>query len=71
MFRHPPGNDLPFVVGAAAGALIRSILYGTKPLDPVVFAVMIGSLLLTAIAACVLPAVRASRIEPMQALRSE
>ena len=57
--------------GAAAGALIRSVLYGTSPLDPAVFATMIGSLLLTAIIACALPAVRASRIEPMQALRTE
>jgi predicted permease len=57
--------------GAMAGALIRSTLYGTSPLDPVVFATMIGSLLLTAIAACALPAIRASRIEPMQALRTE
>jgi ABC-type antimicrobial peptide transport system permease subunit len=57
--------------GIAAGVLIRSILYGTSPLDPLVFATMIGSLLLTAIAACALPAIRASRIEPMQALRTE
>jgi predicted permease len=57
--------------GAAAGTLIRSVLYGTSPLDPVVFAAMVGTLLLTAIAACVLPAVRASRIEPMEALRIE
>ena len=57
--------------GAAAGSLIRSLLYGTSPLDPLVFAVMIGSLLLTALAACAVPAFRASRIEPMQALRLE
>ncbi|HEX3968170.1 MAG TPA: ABC transporter permease [Edaphobacter sp.] len=57
--------------GLTAGALIRSILYGTSPFDPVVFATMIGSLLLTAIIACVLPALRASRIEPMEALRIE
>jgi ABC-type antimicrobial peptide transport system permease subunit len=57
--------------GVAAGLLIRSILYGTSPLDPLVFATMIGSLLLTAIVACALPAIRASRIEPMQALRTE
>jgi predicted permease len=57
--------------GIAAGVLIRSILYGTSPLDPLVFATMIGSLLVTAIAACALPAIRASRIEPMQALRTE
>jgi ABC-type antimicrobial peptide transport system permease subunit len=57
--------------GATAGVLIRSILYGTNPLDPIVFATIIGSLLIAAIAACALPAIRASRIEPMQALRTE
>jgi predicted permease len=57
--------------GAVAGALIRSILYGTSPLDPMVFAAMVGGLLVTAILACALPAIRASKIEPMQALRNE
>jgi ABC-type antimicrobial peptide transport system permease subunit len=57
--------------GAAGGALIRSILYGTSPLDPIVFVAMVGCLLLTAIASCIVPAVRASRIEPMSALRNE
>ncbi|MGC2398479.1 MAG: ABC transporter permease [Acidobacteriaceae bacterium] len=63
------------VIGVAGGAtaanLIRSILYGTKPLDPWVFVTMTGGLLLTALLACALPALRASRIEPMQALRVE
>jgi predicted permease len=57
--------------GATAGALIRSILYGTSPFDPAVLAGMVGCLLLTAILACAVPAIRASRIEPMQALRIE
>jgi predicted permease len=55
--------------GATAARLIKTILYGTSPLDPTVFATMVGALLLTAIAACALPALRASKIEPMQALR--
>ena len=55
--------------GATAANFIRSLLYGTSPLDPMVFAIMVGSLLLTALVACALPAIRASRIEPMQALR--
>lgn len=57
--------------GIAAGALIRSLLYGMNPLDPTVFAVMIGCLLLTAVIACVIPAIRASQIEPVRALRTE
>jgi predicted permease len=65
------GLLIGLVGGVTAGALIRSVLYGTSPLDPVVFATMIGSLLLTAIAACAVPAVRASRIQPMEALRTE
>jgi predicted permease len=57
--------------GAVAGNLIRSILYGTSPFDPVVAAGMVGCLLVTAVVACAVPAVRASRIEPMVALRNE
>jgi ABC-type lipoprotein release transport system permease subunit len=51
--------------------LIKSLLYGTRPLDPAVFAAMIGSLLLTAMIASAVPAVRACQIEPTQALRIE
>jgi ABC-type antimicrobial peptide transport system permease subunit len=57
--------------GAVAGGLIRSILYGTSPFDPLVIAAMVGALLVTAIVACVFPAIRASRIEPMEALRTQ
>jgi predicted permease len=55
----------------AAGVLIKSILFGTQPVDPTVFAAMLGSLLLTSAAASALPALRACRIEPTQALRTE
>jgi predicted permease len=65
------GLVLGLVGGAVAGMLIKSILYGTRPLDPVVFMGMIGSLLLTAGFASAVPALRACRIEPTQALRTE
>jgi predicted permease len=57
--------------GAGAGLLIKSVLFGTRPLDPLVFAIMIGSLVLTAAIASAVPAFRACRIEPTQALRTE
>jgi predicted permease len=65
------GLALGLLGGAVAGTLIKSILYGTRPLDPIVFAGMIGSLLVTAAIASAVPALRACRIEPTQALRTE
>ena len=58
-------------VSAAATQWIRSQLYGTEALDPAVFAVVSGTLLVVAAIACVVPAWRASRLDPMQALRTE
>jgi predicted permease len=57
--------------GAAIGSLIRSLLYGTQPMDPMVFAGMILMLLMVAALASAAPAWRASSVDPMQALRTE
>jgi ABC-type antimicrobial peptide transport system permease subunit len=56
---------------AGSGMLIKSMLFGTRPLDPAVFAAMVGTLLLTSLIASAVPALRACRIEPTQALRTE
>jgi putative ABC transport system permease protein len=62
-------------IGSAAGAgvtqLIRSMLYDTMPLDPAVYAGVAFALLMVATLACMIPAWRASRLDPMQALRAE
>jgi len=56
---------------AAVVRLIRSMLYETEPLDPVVFGAVAGLLLFVAFAACLAPAWYASRLDPMRALRTE
>jgi putative ABC transport system permease protein len=65
------GLLLGMVASAGVVRLIRSMLYETSPLDPVVFAAVAATLLLVASLACMLPAWRASRLDPMQALRTE
>ncbi len=59
------------VASAATARLIRSMLYETEPMDPGVFAGVAAVLLAVAAMACLVPAWRASRLDPMQALRME
>jgi putative ABC transport system permease protein len=60
------------LIAALAGSqLIRSLLYDVSPRDPVVFALTTVALLAIALLACWLPARRASRLSPLEALRTE
>jgi putative ABC transport system permease protein len=65
------GLVLGLAASAGAVRLIESMLYGTRPLDPAIFAAVAASLLVVAAMACLVPAWKASRIDPMQALRTE
>jgi ABC-type antimicrobial peptide transport system permease subunit len=64
-----------FVIGLlgalAAARLLRSQLFGISPLDPVLYSTTLALLLLIALGAAWLPAWRASRVEPLDALRQE
>jgi putative ABC transport system permease protein len=63
------------IAGLAGGAvvvqLVRTMLYGMSPFDWTVFTTVTIVLAITAAAACALPAWRATRLDPAQALRTE
>ena len=65
------GITTGLIASGAIVRLIRSMLYETQPLDPAVFAAVAALLLLVASAACLAPAWRAARIDPIRALRTE
>ena len=56
---------------AAVTQLLSSLLFGVTPTDPLTFAAVAASILATALLAAYLPARRASRVDPMVALRHE
>ena len=53
------------------GRFVRDLLFDTSPRDPLVFTAVVTALLLSAIVACLLPAWRASKVDPADALRAE
>jgi putative ABC transport system permease protein len=60
-------------VGAAmfTGRLLTSQLYEVRATDPATYAAVAGALALTGFAACLIPAWRAMRVNPIFALRNE
>lgn len=65
------GLGLGLLGGAMASQLIRSMLYGVRPLDAAIFFAVALVLMLIAAVSCLVPAWQASRLDPMRALRVE
>jgi putative ABC transport system permease protein len=58
-------------VALAAAQLLRTLLFGVTTYDPVTMITAPALLLITAIVACLEPAARAARVDPMLTLRAE
>jgi putative ABC transport system permease protein len=60
-------------VAAAVGStrVLGGMLYGVRPVDPATFAATVALVVAIAVAACYVPARRAARIDPTEALRAE
>jgi putative ABC transport system permease protein len=58
-------------LAAGLGALLRTLLFGVTPAAPGIYAGTAAALVLVAAMACVIPALRAARVDPAVALRNE
>jgi putative ABC transport system permease protein len=65
------GLAIGIVAALVAVRVVKSLLFGVTPQDPLTLAAAAASLLIIAIVACVVPASRAARVDPLIVLRAD
>jgi ABC-type antimicrobial peptide transport system permease subunit len=65
------GVGIGFAVALALGRVVSSLIYGVRPTDPLTFATVASLLIAVGILATIVPAYRATRVEPVRTLRDE
>jgi putative ABC transport system permease protein len=65
------GAFLGLILAWASAPVIRALLYDVSPVDPIVLSIVVLLTTLVALAAAVIPAYRATRVDPMVALHTE
>jgi putative ABC transport system permease protein len=65
------GVGIGLVVAAGTSTLIASLLHGVSPIDPLTFGSVAVLLPIVALAASAVPAWRATRVDPIVALKTE
>lgn len=63
------GLVLGLALAVGVSNLLQMLLFEVNPRDPIVFTIIGAVLTMTAAIACLLPATRATRVQPVQALR--
>jgi len=71
LFMTLSGGALGLLLALGLGQACASMLYEVSPMDPLAFSLAPAVLFVTAMAACYLPARKATRVSPLKALRSE
>ncbi len=65
------GVGIGFAAALALGRAVSSLIYGVRPADPLTFAAVSSLLIAVGVLATIVPAYRATRVEPVRTLRDE
>ena len=65
------GAAIGIVAALMSSRAIASLLFDVSPVDPATYVVVTAVLGVVALGACLVPAIRAARVDPMETLRTE